>query len=287
MAIRSWRDIYNRLQFFYGLARRAEGIYALQAKEYWERHLAIEKREDPRKLAAYGFTAYSMADEDGILAEIFRRIGATNRTFIEFGCGDGLENNTTYLLFTGWSGLWLDGSDANMQSVRSNFSSYLASGQLKAQQSFLTTSNINELIGQAGLPRDCDLISIDIDGNDYWLWEALDVVQPRVVVIEYNATFRPPVKIVQKYKADHQWNGSNFFGASLKAIEDLGRRKGYALVGCNSSGINAFLVREDLLGDHFSAPYTAEHHYREAWYDNYVRGYSRHPRGAGDYQLLP
>jgi hypothetical protein len=287
MAIRSWADVRERLQFFYGMSRRAEAIYSLMAKEVRRRELELEKAEDPKKLAAYGYTAYSMADEDGIVEEIFRRIGTTNKQFVEFGCGDGLENNSTYLLYTGWSGLWMDGGEANIASVERHFGAYLEKGQLQAKRSFLTKDNINDLIGAAKLERVIDFISIDIDGNDYWLWEALHVVEPRVVAIEYNGTFRPPHKIVQRYKEDHRWNGSNFFGASLKALEELGRKKGYELVGCNYSGINAFFVKKELAAGKFSEPFTAEHHYRAPNYDSHVRGYSRHARGAGDYIRLP
>jgi hypothetical protein len=282
----SLRGITEKVRFFYYLAHRAESIYALLARMYYEPRLAAEKAADPKTLTYHGFTGYSMADEDGIIEEIFRRIGVTNRQFFEFGCGNGLENNSTYLLFTGWGGVWLDGSEEGIRSVKTHFAGQIQSGKLKAKQTFITAENINALVRETGVDPEPDFLCIDIDGNDYWIWKALEGIRPRVVAIEYNGTFRPPHKIVQTYNPAYRWDSSNYFGASLKALEELGRQKGYALVGCNVSGIDAFFVREDLVGDLFSAPFSAEHHYRPPHYDAIVRGFSRHPRGAGPYEIL-
>lgn len=279
--------IVQYVRFFYFTSHRAEAIYALLAKMYRDPLLAAEKTDDPKTLTYHGYTAYSQADEDGILEEIFRRVGVTNRQFLEFGCGNGLENNSTYLLFTGWRGVWMDGDPKEINVVEKHFQSYIQSGQLKVRRAFITTENINQLIRDvAPDTQELDLLSIDINGNDYWIWQALTGLRPRVVVVEYNATFRPPHQIVQKYNPTHNWDGSNYFGASLKALEELGRKKGYILVGCNFAGGNAFFIREDLVGDRFSEPFTAEHHYRPPQYDAFVRGFSRHPRGAGPYEVL-
>lgn len=278
------QEFKQKTRFFYGLSRRAEAIYAMLNRMYREPLLAAEKQADPRILAPYGFTAYSQGDDDGILEEIFRRIGATNKQFIDFGCAEGIENNTTYLALTGWSGLWMDGGEENIRTAHKHFQRQIESGKLKVRQSFITRENINSLIEDAGLDREPDLLSIDIDGNDYWIWEAIHTIQPRVVVIEYNATFRPPHQIVQDYDAAYRWRSTNYYGASLKAIETLGVKKGYSLVGCNFAGVNAFLVRNDLAReDLFSTPFTAEHHYREAMHDAFVRGYSRHAKDVGPY----
>jgi hypothetical protein len=280
------RDLFGRLQALYNLTRRSDAIYEILTTMYREPILAAEKQADPKTLTAYGFTAYSQTDEDGILQEIYRRIGTTNRHFLEFGCGNGLENNSTYLLLAGWRGLWMDGGTENIKAVHEIFATYLAAGKLHARQAFITLDNINGLIQESGLDKEMDLLSIDIDGNDYWIWEALTGIQPRVVVIEYNAVFRPPHKVVQEYNATHRWRGTNYFGASLQALQELGARKGYDLVGCSFSGANAFFIRHDLSGDHFSAPFTAEHHYRPPRYDAFLRGLGRHPKDAGPYRVL-
>ena len=106
-----------------------------------------------------------------------------------------------------------------------------------------------------------DFLSIDIDSNDYWVWQAIDVINPRVVAIEYNATLRPPMSVVVPYRADAEWDGSNYYGASLEALVKLGARKNYRIVGCSIAGVNAFFVRADLAGDRFIEPATAEEHY--------------------------
>ncbi len=286
MGVWSLSEIRARVKFFYGMSRRSEAIYAMLNRLYREPLLAAEKAADPLVLAPYGFTAYSQSDDDGILEEIFRRIGTTNRQFIDFGCAEGIENNTTYLALTGWNGLWMDGSEANIRRVRKDFAHVVESGNLQARQAFVTRENIDRLMLQAGMDVEPDLLSIDIDGNDYWVWEAIQAVHPRAVVIEYNAVFRPPHAIVQEYNAAHRWKSDGYFGASLKALEILGTRKGYCLVGCNFAGSNAFFVRQELAGCSFSRPFTAEHHYREAMYDAFVRGYSRHAKAVGRYHRI-
>jgi hypothetical protein len=105
------------------------------------------------------------------------------------------------------------------------------------------------------------LLSIDIDGNDYWVWRAIEAVSPRVIIIEYNATFAPPLCNVVPYKADRIYGGTNYFGTSLCALAKLGDSKGYNLVGCSFRGNNAMFVRKELCDDKFKFPYTAEEHY--------------------------
>lgn len=279
-------EVMERARFFYTLARRGEAIHQILSSTYREPLLAAEKAADPKSITAYGFTAFSQADEDGILEEIFRRIGVTNKQFFEFGCGDGVENNSTYLLFTGWKGLWMDGNPDFANSIGKGFKTYIDSGALRMKSAFITRENINDLIREAQIPEEIDMVSIDIDGNDYWIWEAVTAIRPRVVVIEYNAIFRPPHKVVQTYNPTHRWTGDNYFGASLNAMTALGDLKGYDLVGCCFAGTNAFFVRKDLTGDLFSQPYSAEHHYRECRYDSFVRGFARHAKGAGSYEVL-
>jgi len=107
-----------------------------------------------------------------------------------------------------------------------------------------------------------DLLSIDIDGNDIHVLDAIDVIRPRVVVIEYNGKFPPPMNVVQRYNPEHRWKGTDYGGSSLLAITKIAGRKGYSLVGCGIAGVNAFFVRDDLLGDKFQAPFTPENHYQ-------------------------
>ena len=234
---------------------------------------------EPKRLLRHGFKVYSQHDEDGITEEIFNRVGTTNRFFVEFGVGDGLENGTTYCLLKGWGGAWIDGSAVCVDAIEAGFRPFLESGRLKVRYSFITAENIEQLFAELGVPAEFDLLSIDIDNNDYWVWRAIERYSPRVVAIEYNASFKQTVSCVVPYSPTTIWDHTNFFGASLKALEELGRLKGYSLVGCNYTGVTAFFVRDDLRGEHFAAPYTAENHYEPPRY--FVRMPNGHPPGFG------
>ncbi len=140
----------------------------------------------------------------------------------------------------------------------------MATGQLKVVESFITQDNINELISANISDAEIDLLSVDIDGNDYFIWDAITCVSPRVLIMEYNAKFAPPVRYCMEYDPKHMWNYSDHGGVSLKFIEEKAAAKGFSLVGCSLSGANTFFVRNDLLADQFEAPYTAEKHYEPA-----------------------
>ena len=244
-----------------------------------------ETRKDRRRLARHEATVYSQFGEDGIIDEIFRRIGSTNRYFVEFGSGDGKENNTVLLLLGGWSGLWMDAQAEAIRTAEEKFRAQIAERRLVVRPVFVNAENIEELLTGAGVPPSFDLLSIDIDRNDYWVWNAIRSYRPRVVVIEYNAVFPPGISWAVNYEPSLWWDGTSHFGASLTALERLGRQKGYALVGCNLLGSNAFFVREELAGDKFAAPFTAENHYQPARY--YMVWYkSGHPRSVGPPGLL-
>lgn len=209
----------------------------------------------------YGFKVYSQNDEDGIIEEIFDRIGTTNKKFVEFGVQNGLESNCHYLLHKGWSGLWLEGSENYVREIVVRFLPVIKTQQLRVLHAFITRDNINDAIAAGGIGGEIDLLSVDIDGNDYYVWKAINVVQPRVVVIEYNAKFPPNYSWKMAYNEKHVWDGSDWQGASLKALELLGRDLGYQLVGTNLSGSNAFFVKKELAGNLFIKPATAEELY--------------------------
>ncbi|MEL7314192.1 MAG: hypothetical protein AAFN08_04475 [Cyanobacteria bacterium J06559_3] len=231
---------------------------------------------DSRSLVRFGSKIYSQSDEDGIIREIFRRIGVTNRMFVEFGIGNGLENNTLALLFEDWQGLWIDASSRSIKQIREKFAAVIHKEKLKVVQSFITKDNINDLISKKIDDHEIDLLSVDIDGNDYHILNAITCVAPRVIVVEYNAKFAPPTLFCMDYDESHTWKKDDCFGASLKFLEVNLGQKGYCLVGCNVSGVNAFFVRQDLIADQFLAPFTAETHYEPARY--YLSGYaSGHP----------
>jgi hypothetical protein len=228
----------------------------------WLALLRTPKHCHDRALAPHGFKVYSQAEEDGFIHEILRRIGFLNRTFVEIGVSHGRECNTRLLLRQGWQGLWIDGSKEYAREIQEFFSKELQSGQLTFVRDFVTRENVNSLLGSRDWKGDeIDLLSVDIDGNDYHLLRELSVVRPRVVVVEYNSIFAPPVEWIANYDPARCWQGDDDYGASLKSYELLLGEKGYALVGCTLNGTNAFFVRGDLLGDHFVPDTSAEFHY--------------------------
>jgi hypothetical protein len=143
------------------------------------------------------------------------------------------------------------------------------------RNSFVTAENIEELLAAAKVPKSLDLLSIDIDRNDYWVWKAIKSFSPRVVVIEYNAVFPPEISWVVNYEPTSYWDGTSHFGASLKALERLGS--------------NAFFVRNDLVGDRFAPPFTAESHYQPPRYYMvwYKGGHARRVGPPGLLELVP
>jgi hypothetical protein len=264
------------------ILRRLHTLAVIERERYVSGLLAGSRYDDPKCLARYGFKVYSQNDEDGIIAEIFNRIGTTNQVFIEFGVETGLENNTVKLLLEGWRGLWIEGSERFVKQILAKFRNVIKDARLRIKRGFVDRDNINDLIAPfyAG---EIDLLSIDIDGNDIYVFQAISVVQPRVVVIEYNGKFPPSLSIAQVYNPRHQWRGSDYGGSSLAAITRVAKDKGYILVGCNITGVNAFFVRHDLVGNHFLAPYTAAHHYEPARYFLWGTFESGQPPDWGEY----
>ena len=231
-----------------------------------DRLRAEPRYASPKRLTRFGWRVFSQGDEDGIIQEIFRRIGTTNRRFLEVAAGDGLENNTAYLLASGWSGTWIEADPARVASILTNAREPIAGDRLAVVGAAVTPDNVDELVRDSGLYGAIDLLSLDIDGNDYHVLRRLEAVRPRVVVLEYNASFRPPVRWIMQYDPAHRWDGTIHFGASLGAYEDLMRERGYVLVGCSLTGVNAFFVRADLAGDAFASPFDAETHFEPPRY---------------------
>jgi len=239
---------------------RADYALQLQVLRAWDEEMAKPRHADPRRLLRYGFKLYSQNDEDGIIQEVFRRIGVTHHTFVEFGVEAGVECNSAKLLIEGWRGLWIEAKPENAAAIRRRFSPFLQDGRLTLRQSRVTAENIDGLLADAGFDGEIDLLGIDIDYNDYWVWKAI-TARPRAVVIEYNASLRPPLSLTVPYDPEGSWDGSNFYGASLEALTRLGADKGYRLVGCSIAGVNAFFVRADLCSTKFLEPATAAEHY--------------------------
>ena len=214
---------------------------------------------DPLRLLRFESQVSSQAGEDGIIHEIFRRIGSTNRIFAEIGVGDGTENNTSFLLSQGWTGFWIDLDDSFIKTIQHRPD--LPADCLSYKVASINRENAATLFAELQVPTEPDLLSIDVDQNTLFVWEGLETYRPRVVVIEYNSVIPPDVEWSVNYDPNRSWDGSQNVGSSLKSIELLGSKFGYSLVGCNFTGTNAFLVRSDLVAGKFSEPFTAENHY--------------------------
>jgi hypothetical protein len=208
----------------------------------------IARRADPSLYAGADLTAselrvFSQNGEDGVIVEIFNRIGVTNRYFVEFGIQDGTEGNAVLLADVfGWSGLFIEGDDELVDRVRRKYSH----GPVDVLHGMVTAANINELFAAAGVPREPDLLSIDIDGNDLYVWRALEWARPRLVVIEYNSGILAEGPVAQPYAPERTWDGSGAFGSTLAALDVVAAEKGYRFAHTDLSGVNAFYVRDDL-----------------------------------------
>lgn len=207
----------------------------------------------PRGFRDIGFGIYSQHDEDGILLYIFGLIGAVSYRSVEICAGNGIECNTANLLLNHrWTGLLVDGNSENVKIAKEFYLSRPETMHWPPDvvEAWLTRDNVNEVIQTAGYSGEIDLLSLDVDGVDYWMWEAITVITPRVVVLEYNHLLGPEVSVSVPYQADfvaeYTEFGSDYAGASLQAFVKLGRAKGYRLVGTNAIGTNAFFVRDDI-----------------------------------------
>ncbi len=194
------------------------------------------------------FKTFSQWGEDGIIQYLINNVPIANNTFVEFGVEQYTESNTRLLLINdNWKGLVIDGSDHHIKYI-TNDDIYWRYA-LTAVCHFITRDNICEIISSAGITGDIGLLSIDIDGNDYWVWEAIDVINPRIVVCEYNSVFGSDHAITIPYDANFQRTKAHYsnlyFGASLPALCILAEKKGYDCCGSNSAGTNAFFVRKE------------------------------------------
>jgi hypothetical protein len=260
---RRLQDLLSRLVGTKRMAELATEQRNIQAYTAYLTLLQSPKYADARSLARHGFKVYSQAEEDGVLHEILRRIGSAHRTCIEIGVSHGRECNTRLLLRQGWKCLWVEGSSDYEVEIRQFFAKEFSTGLLTLVRDFVTRENINDLLMEhrPGKLAEVDLLSIDIDGNDYHLLDALTAITPRVIVLEYNPIFAPPTEWVAAYDSKRWWMGGDDYSASLKSYELLLGRNGYALVGCTLNGNNAFFVKRDLLGDHFLPDTSAEYHF--------------------------
>ncbi|MDA8100065.1 MAG: hypothetical protein M0042_10595 [Nitrospiraceae bacterium] len=242
-----WKRVIAAARRINGMSRKLQLIQESLGR--------IESRQivmNARSADEAEFKVYSQWGEDGIIQYLIANVPIERKLFVEFGVENYRESNTRFLLINNyWAGLVIDGSAENIQDIRNDMVYW--GYNLKADHAFITRDNINELITRNGLKGDIGILSVDIDGNDYWVWEAITSVNPRIVICEYNSLFGPRAKVSTPYDPafvrDRAHYSKVYYGASISALHDLANRKGYSLVAGNSAGNNVFFVRNDLLGN--------------------------------------
>jgi hypothetical protein len=243
-----------------------------------QRHDSQARWAQAGDLRAFEKRASSQNGEDGILREILNRVGAGSRFFVEFGVETGVECNCALLAREeGWQGLFLESEEALFRSLVQN---YRDRPGARCVQARVTSASIEALLEAHSVPPEFDLLSIDIDGNDYWVWAAIRRWRPRIVVIEYNASHPPPRRWVMCEDVNYRWNGTNYHGASLASLAALGRAKGYTLVATDSRGVNAFFVRDDQVREGAFLDPALHYHYSPPAFGPHLGG---HPAGSGPF----
>ncbi|MEO8021588.1 hypothetical protein [Polaromonas sp.] len=248
------------MSFFSGFKRRVQNLLSnanLPLRNLAERQLVLQALSHARTnrgmghieaLSVVEFCAFSQWGEDGIIDWLVERLPGIPPTFVEFGVENYFESNTRLLLqLRNWRGLVMDGSISHIDDIRRQNVSWRH--ELSAKCAFIDRDNVDSLLTEAGFGGEIGLLSVDIDGNDYWVWEAIKATSPVIVVCEYNAVFGDLLSLTVPYKADFQrtrvHHSNLYFGASLRAMISLAKKKGYTFFGTASTGCNAFFVRND------------------------------------------
>ena len=213
-------------------------------------HVKNKSRID--SLSEIEFKVFSQWGDDGIIQWLINNLNIKEKTFVEFGVENYAESNTRFLLMNNnWSGFVMDGSEKKVKQILNSY--YYWKYDLTAKTAFVDCDNINSLITERFPNKSLGILHIDIDGNDYWIWNAISVVMPDVVIIEYNSVFgleRPiPIPYKKIFTRSDAHPSCLYYGASIRALYLLATQKGYSFIGCNSAGNNAYFVRKDLLNE--------------------------------------
>ena len=256
------RNFLNRILQYYYATNKKEVLFQSKLRQEIEIIKKKEFKRDKKNLIPHGFKIFSQSDEDGILNEIFKRIGTTNKKFLEFGV-NSTNNNTTSLLLNAWTGVWLEASNSKVKKIKKKYEAFLKNKKLKIYKKKITAENINSVIKSVHLKGRIDLLSIDIDGNELYLLNKLSQIKPRVIIVEYNSKFPPPIKKTIKYSPSFIWKYDDYSGSSLQSLTDNLNKKKYVLVGCNISGMNAFFIKKELIKNKFPKDTSAKFHFQE------------------------
>lgn len=227
-----------------------------------------DKAFNVQSLKDVEFSIFSQFGDDGIIQWLVQNLNIPNKTFIEFGVEDFGESNSRFLMMNdNWSGFVMDGSELNIKILKSSY--YYWKYDLACKAVFITKDNINNLIEEQKFQKEVGLLHIDIDGNDYHIWKEIDVIEPIIVIVEFNGIFGKdrPLSVIydENFIRSNAHYSNLLFGSSIKSLYDLALEKGYSFIGCNSGGNNAYFVRNDKLND-VVRPVTLDQGYIESKY---------------------
>jgi len=254
-----WRKLKFKFNFFKSireirsdLIKIRESLGRIESRQNWKINHNLFDDFCQNYFQYNEFRVFSQWGEDGIIQSLINSIEIKNEVFVEFGVQNYTESNTRFLLSNNnWSGLVIDSSPDNVRYIKQDqiYWKY----NLKAECAFIDKDNINKLLIDSGMIGDIGLLSVDIDGNDYWVWEAIDCITPRIVICEYNSLFGNHRKVTIPYDKSFSRDKAHFsclyYGASIAALSHLAASKGYVLLGSNSAGNNLIFLRKDLVGD--------------------------------------
>ena len=244
-------DPTNARLLFNEIASTNQGVQQLLHHTYHQLH---SQQNLLKHLGSAGFRCFSQSDEDGLLLYIFSLVGTTNKRVVEICAGDGIECNASNLIINhGWSGLLFDGNEQNITSGNRFYARCrdTYSRPPTFVHAWITAENVNSLVAEHQFDGEIDLLSLDVDGMDYWIWKALTCIRPRVVVLEFTAVWGPYKAVTLPYNPNFRINWDRqpwCHGASLPAFVKLGRERGYRLIGTNRFGFNAIFLRDDVGG---------------------------------------
>ena len=241
--------IIRRMEWSSNASQGTQVLLTMLYRDRAERQLSLPSFDDVE------FRAYSQNGEDGILLYLFALLGTPTKRCVEICAGEGLECNSANLIINhGWRGLLVDGDEALVEKAKEFYKWNRSTSWFPPHiaNAWVTVENVDQLIKDHDFDGDIDLLSLDLDGMDYWIWKAMESLSPRLVVAEYNCAWGPTESKTVPYQADFTYppkadapaSDRLYFGASLTALTKLARTKGLRLVGTQRWGFNAFFVRE-------------------------------------------
>lgn len=245
-----FRDFLKDKFYILKVRNRFSAAVQIGQRQLFLKYQSDKKSNTLPRFEDTGFRVFSQYEEDGKLLYIFSIIGMKNKTFVEIGADDGINSNCANLVFNfGFRGLFLDDNAKAIKRGQKFYGKYPHPWMYapKFKCAMVKVDNINQLITEAGLKGEIDLLSIDIDGNDYWIWQAINKIQPNVVIIETHVEFGMQ-NIVVPYDPNYFFPGKHpvYHGASPIAMNNLAQKKGYRLVGANDLGFNLIFVKKGL-----------------------------------------